>query len=182
MCRCIPRPTRYNRRPPSEKRNSVRALRLTPRNPAGLARACTRSVYGVFPESGCLSRRRFCKFTSVDGSMGQSSAANFGIRAGTGLAILASGQWWRLLGGLRPSEAPVFVCRVGAREKPEKNQDRCGNNATAGACDDQIAHSVVRPGARKPLAVASDGNTRRLIHRFSRNESCAPQNAREGMR
>jgi hypothetical protein len=120
-----------------------------------------------------------CPWTGLGG---QSSAKNIGILAEAGLAILTSGQWWRLLGGLRPSEALVFVCRVGTRDEPEKNQDRCGNNATAGACNDQIAHSGIRPGASKPLAVASHGNTRRLNPRFSRNERCAPQNAREGMR
>ncbi len=39
-----------------------------------------------------------------------------------GHVVLASGQWWRLLGVFRPSGAFVFVCRVDARDKPEKNQ------------------------------------------------------------
>ena len=161
----------------SENRNFLSTLGLSAGRPGGVLRRRSPSVYGAFPESGCLGCWRFCKFFLQTGHMASRLRQKMGPRARLGLAVLARGQWWRLLGGLRPSGTLVFVCRVDTRNEPEKNQDRQGNDATAGACGDQTNHTFIQPGARRPLEVTRLGNMRRLNHRFSRTD-----NARRRMR
>jgi hypothetical protein len=50
---------------PYQKRKSLRALGLTHGQAGKVPASQATSVYGQFPESGCLGGGRFCKFTFV---------------------------------------------------------------------------------------------------------------------
>ena len=82
------------------------------------------SVYGAFPESGCLGSERFCKFLSVGRPDGQSPASQVQNPGLSYPAVLPSSQWWRLLDVFRPSGSFVFVSEGfvsgdGAHDKPK---------------------------------------------------------------
>ena len=100
--------------PASQKWKSLRVLGLTPENIAGAGIRQAISVYGAFPESGCLGSERFCKFSLVGRPDGQTPATQMQNQGVACPSVLPSGQWWRLLDISCPSGSFVFVREWGS--------------------------------------------------------------------